>query len=258
MKIYNRILRIIFMCAICLITLNAQNPANLTAAKRNELIALAKEVVLRYGPDYYREYGSPVIEYKQWSSADKITDKRFVHWAGKGYYRITFPYDKTQEKLAMDFSARVDIWADTSVPKEVMFGNGMGRGFWESADWRNDPNLPVMEYVDATEPILPGPLMLTKKQLGGKTPEQYKADWEKQYSTLEPIIVVVIPEEIEGNPKKLKEFEQQALRIARENPVNKDELLRRGWVFGSDGNWSRTRPDVPPHRRKLENQQEGR
>jgi len=37
-----------------------------------------------------------------------------------------------------------------------------------------------------------------------------------------------------------------------QDPVNKDEIISRGWGKNSDGKWVKVRPDVPPHKRVKE------
>ena len=239
MKTFNRISLIVLVCANCFITANTQNSLNLPVGKRDSLIFLAKEVILKLGPDYYREYKTPVIEERKGE-------------ANRTFYRIIIPYDQTQEKLEWFNAAEVDIWADTFEPFGVLFGCNLGINIRGDLDWRNDNTYPVMEYQDATRPILPGTLMVTKKELGGKSPEAYKDEYEKKYPFNGPVIVTIIPESAAGNPEQWREFEKQAYLRARENPVNIEELLRKGFVLNSDGQWVKTRPDVPPHKRKQE------
>ena len=57
-----RILSILLFLTIY-ITLCAQNLDNLPTEKRDSLLkAKSKEIILRYGPGYYREYKAPTIE----------------------------------------------------------------------------------------------------------------------------------------------------------------------------------------------------
>jgi len=143
--------QIIFMFLLCVsynsLTL-AQNLNSMPIAKRDSLlIAIAKEAVLKYGPDYYREYKTPVIITGKFPPAEQITDKRFVKLAGRSYYLVTFLYDKTQEQLSYDFAAEVRIWEDTVSLFDVMFGNGWGRGISEDIeDWRKDITIEPVRY----------------------------------------------------------------------------------------------------------------
>lgn len=211
MKTLNKITLIILVCMNCINMTKAQNTGTMSAAKRDSLISLAKEVVLKLGPDWYREYKSPVIEERKhdgsWSKAGRI------------YYHVAFPYDRTQEKLAWYYAAEVDIWEDTFEPFSVGFGNGLGLNLWTVKDWRTDTTLPIMEYQDATKP-------------------EYR-------------FVRIIPDSIEGE-QAISEYikrEDEKLLSQPLEPSNKDELLRKGWERRSNGEWVKTRPDVPPTRR---------
>ena len=178
---------IFIICTSCCIAANAQFFDTMPVAKRDSLlISLAKEVVLLYGPDYYREYPSPTI-----TSGKFPYDERYL---GKPYYLVTFLYDKTIEKLEWNHAAKVRIFADTGEPASVFFGNGIGFGFFaEFSDWRKGTPNPI-PYYDATRPIY---IYMDKNA----------------------------------------------------DPVNKEELIEKGWIRQDNGQWRRTRPDVPPHRR---------
>ena len=200
---------------------NAQDAANLTAGKRDSLIALAKEVVLKFGPDYYREYKQPEISYKQYPPVGNSTYERDKKFANRYYYRITYPYDKTQETLEWDYAAEVDIWAETFEPKDVMFGCGVGRGVPEG-DWRNSSIEPIA-YQESVYP---------------------------EY----PVVQIVTPDSLQGQPwEVIQEYTKKQAEIVRKSPefqpLNKDELLKRNWEL-RNGEWVKTGPDVPPHKRK--------
>jgi len=101
---------------------------------------VAKEVVMKHGPDYYREVAPPVIERKiinessHWSLWEKFP--------GRAYYTVTYPYDESVESFHLDFAARVWIWEDTGVAYRVGFGNNHGIGnlddpeAWKGVDMR--------------------------------------------------------------------------------------------------------------------------
>ena len=216
MKNFNIVIFIIMVCMNCLFTGQAQNAENLTAAKRDSLISLSKEVILKFGPDYYREYKQPEIILRQFPSADKINDKRLIKYANRYYYRVSFPYDKTQEFLE-SFAAEVDICADTFMPWGVMFGNGIGRAFWDN-DWR-DLTLEPMKYQEILIPRYPP-------------------------------IEIEIPDSIWGQPQEIIDaYSKEQIELIRsKGPANKDELLKRGWEE-RNGEWVKVRPDVPPHKR---------
>jgi hypothetical protein len=169
---------------------NSQNLDSMPQAQRDSLlIATAKEVVLKYGPGYYREYKEPVIERGQLPAKGELnpTGKK----AGKIYYRVTFLYDKTIEMLEYDFAAIVGFSGDTGKPTGVQFGEGIIRRIPEG-EWENA----VIEQTPYNERIFP----------------IYDMD----------------------HPKK-------------KEPKNIDELRRKGYVE-RDGQWVKTRRDVPPNR----------
>ena len=222
MKTYNRIILIVIFCMNFLFATNAQDAANLTAGKRDSLLSLAKEVILKFGPDYYREYKQPEIIYKQYPSADKMVDKRNISWADRYYYRVTFLYDKTQETLEWDYAAQVYIWADTFEPRGVMFGCNVGINVPEG-DWRNSSIEPIA-YQESIYPAYP------------------------------EVIQIVTPDSLQGQPwEVIQEYTKKQAEIVRKSPefqpLNKDELLKRNWEF-RNGEWVKTGPDVPPHKRK--------
>ena len=213
MKTKNQILLIILLC-VSYNTAIAQNLSFMPDVKRDSLlISIAKEVILKYGPDYYREYKQPVISYKQYPSVGKINDKRFTMLADRYYYVVTYLYDKTEETLEWDYAAEVRIWEDTGNPSGVMFGNGIGT-IVTKEDWRNDTTIEPIAYQDATAPRI-------------------------------YVITIEVPEHIVGE-KEREEYIKQAEKNATPEPANKDELIRNGWVRESDGRWVRTRPEAPP------------
>jgi len=160
----------------------AQNLDRLPQPKRDSiLISIAKEVILKYGPDYYREYAKPIIKR---SNTDRAA------------YEVTFLYDKTEETLEWDYAAKVFIWADTGNPGSVFFGNGFGRGIPEGREWLTDTTISPVPYQESVVPLY---------DINNHDPNQ--------------------------------------------EPVNKDELIRKGWEKRGDrGEWVKTRPDVPPQR----------
>jgi hypothetical protein len=103
----------------------SQNLELLPESQRDSiLIAKAKEVVLKFGPGYYREY-KEIIERKQVPPLGEINTTG--EDAGRVSYHIIFLYDETKEQLDWDFAARVQIWEDTGEACSVVFGNGFGR-----------------------------------------------------------------------------------------------------------------------------------
>ena len=108
-----RILSILLFLTIY-ITLCAQNLDNLPTEKRDSLLkAKSKEIILRYGPGYYREYKAPTIERIVVPPSETNPEGTNV---GRAFYTIIYWYDKTKERLEEDFAAKVKIWADTGEP----------------------------------------------------------------------------------------------------------------------------------------------
>jgi hypothetical protein len=107
------------------ITASSQNLASMPQEKRDSLlISIAKEVIMKYGPDYYREYKRPTI------TKGKVPPRGSLNPdgknAGKSFYLLIFPYDNTLEELEWDYAAKVSIWEDNGKPSGVYFGTGYG------------------------------------------------------------------------------------------------------------------------------------
>ena len=91
-----------------------------------KLIKLAKQVVLKHGPEYYREYREPVIRYRRVSKASSDLFPELIKaYAGQVYYTVEYPYNKEEERFYTDFSAKVYFWGDLTV-FHVSFGHYMG------------------------------------------------------------------------------------------------------------------------------------
>ena len=178
---------VILLCVSYSTAIRSQNLDSIPAVQRDSLlIAMAKEVILKYGPDYYREYKPPVIERKIWPLKGERNPEGKN--AGRVYYEIVYLYDKTVELLDWDFAAEVRIWADTKTLCDVLFGCNVGIRIPDDG-LRSGEEIEPIRYWDATVP---------------------------KYEPNNPV------------------------------PVNKEELLQRGWVQRSDGKWERTGPNVPP------------
>jgi len=151
MKTIKHTIFIILLCLNCNTVIMSQSLDSIPTAKRDSiLIAIAKEVVLKYGLDYYREYKQPVIERSVVPEKGAI-NKTGLN-AGRVLYKVTFLYDKTQETLEWNYAAKVTIWADTRHPTGVDFGNGMGFVLGGS-DWRKNADGLQMKYNESTRPI---------------------------------------------------------------------------------------------------------
>ena len=143
MKIIKRIILVLSICASCYTTVIAQNLDLLSATERDiVLIPIAKEVVMTYGPDYYREYSKPIVERYTIPAGEE---------AGKVIYHVIFLYDRTEESLEINFAARVNFWAETGRPTGVVFGNNFGIVIREGVDWRQNKN--IVPYQESSVPM---------------------------------------------------------------------------------------------------------
>jgi hypothetical protein len=119
------------------ITSITQSSDSLTKEKRDSILLIAKEAIMKFGPDYYREYKPPVIE-----RAIIFTDRRLLDGSanqkGRVFYRVTYLYDKTKEDLEKDFAVKICIWGDINSPFEIIFGSGFMMGISGGKEWRNN------------------------------------------------------------------------------------------------------------------------
>ena len=213
MKIIIQIILIIFVLANNNATVNAQSFESTPDKLRDSLlIATARELILKFGPDYYRDVFEPVIE-------------RTVVSQRRNAFRVVFLYDPEEEQLNADYAADVHLLEDTGRPMLLRFGNG--KTIVLRDDWRT---------------IVPEPVPY----------EEY---------TIRPIydvVSVLIPEDIEeqGEQAVKEHVEREVLRFRLRDPVNRDELIRRGFERRNDGEWIRTRPDMPPPHRRVHIQQQ--
>ena len=78
------------------------------------LIETTTKALLKYAPDYYREYKKPEI----------ILKKTFPNKSsGRLFYEVTFLYDPQKEKYLFDYIAKVYIWADNGKAFIIKFMN---------------------------------------------------------------------------------------------------------------------------------------
>ena len=102
----------------------AENLDSLSTERRNKkLIKLAKEVVLRHGPGFYREYKPPVIKSQRVS--DKTVDmtvNMIKKYKGRSYYTVEYPYNRKEEIFWGLYSAKVYVWGDTGKVFNIRFG----------------------------------------------------------------------------------------------------------------------------------------
>lgn len=129
---------------------SSQNLDSLPQQQRDSiLIEVAKEVVLKYGPGYYREYKRPVITRSQVPPLGEVN--LTGDDANRIFYEVVFLYDKSKEQLSYDFAARVLIWSDSRKPIDVMFGNGLGRVIPEVNQRSTKEDIDQVPYQQADE-----------------------------------------------------------------------------------------------------------
>jgi len=104
------------------------------------LISIAKEVIMKFAPDYYREYQPPIISRGVYPYTDVDKGKN----QGRITYSVIIHYDPAQETLAMDYAVAVGIWSDTKEPHGMAFGNGWSRSI--SDNWRTDTSIKPAIY----------------------------------------------------------------------------------------------------------------
>lgn len=104
----------------------SQNLDKLPECKRDSILKeKAKNIILKYGKGYYREYKEPVI--KKTTIEPRKDNPENIN-VGRSFYSVFYYYDKTKEKLELDFAAEVRIWAETDKIMCVTFGNGITIG----------------------------------------------------------------------------------------------------------------------------------
>ena len=92
----------------------------------NKLIKLTKQVVLKHGPGYYREYKEPVIKYRRVKKTSRdlhpsISKKN----EGRVYYTVEYPYNMEEEIFYSEYSVKVYFWEDLTI-FDIFFGDGRG------------------------------------------------------------------------------------------------------------------------------------
>jgi hypothetical protein len=188
----------------------SQNLDSLPQERRDSiLISTANEVVLRYGPGYYREYKQPLIERNQ--IPEKGPTNPTGENIGRILYNVMFLYDKTKELLEKDFAAVIDVWGDTGKPILIYFGNGWGR-FIPEGEWESDAVIEQTLYQEVIFPIY------DKEHPEKKEPKNIDELKRKGY------------EEKDG----------QWAKVTKDVPPNADLLKRKGYEE-INGQWSRVR-----------------
>ena len=153
MKTIKHVILTILLCLSYNAAVMSQHLDSIPVAKRDSiLIGIAKEVVLKIGPDYYRDEFKPIIE--RYVTPPKGEKNPTGEHVGRVFYHVTFPYNPEEETLSMNYAAKVSIWADTREPAWVMFGNGAGIHISEDQNWRTDPSIDnIMSYQESVRPI---------------------------------------------------------------------------------------------------------
>lgn len=112
---------------------------NLAGMKKKErnayLVKKSKDVIMNFGPRFYREYGKPEIsgpEIYEIKGNDIYHRPVIDKFVGMEYYTVTFRYDMEKEYFEWDYAAVVEIWNDGE-PKTVKFGEGYGTYFYEES-----------------------------------------------------------------------------------------------------------------------------
>ena len=91
-----------------------------------KLIKLTKQVVLKHGPDYYRECKEPVIRYRRVrKNSPDLHPSISMKNVGRVYYTVEYPYDMEKETFCNEYSGKVFFWENLTV-FHVSFGLGMG------------------------------------------------------------------------------------------------------------------------------------
>ena len=191
MKNSTKLFSIILLASNTLV-LTAQQLDKMSARQRETyLIATAKEIIMKYGPDYYREYKPPVV--KRFQVPPKGDLNPSGENAGRVLYNVLLLYNKEEEQLGHDFAASVDFWENNGKPYTVFFGNGWG--FMISDNWRTDTTteqnpyqeIEVLPVYDLSNPD-PNQEPKNKDELIRKGYEKRgeRGEWVKTRSDLPP------------------------------------------------------------------------
>lgn len=107
-SLYNISCTLLILAATCM-SIQAVNLDSLSEKKRNELLlSMAKEVVLRYGPCYFRDDPEPEIGLA-------LKTKNF---------KVTY-LPKSEEKFDWGYAVKVFFDNKTGLPTSASFGNGL-------------------------------------------------------------------------------------------------------------------------------------
>lgn len=149
--------KIIIFALIAAMAATAQAQDKVISAKKQAKILKATDAALdRYAPGYNRHYGTPTIEYLDYSMAKKemsyyfkvyeelmaginpnsdwdeeryLRFKEDIQWVrkvidGKTFYIVTYPYDKELEIFMNGYAAQVYVWIDNLDVFQIDLGSG--------------------------------------------------------------------------------------------------------------------------------------
>lgn len=108
----------LFLISLFSLSLYSQNLDELPVETRDSILVVrTKTAVMKHGPEFWRDYKAPKIK----SSHILSTGSPNV---GRKYYMVSILYDKSKEKLWMEWIAQVRFWADNGEIDTIGFGNG--------------------------------------------------------------------------------------------------------------------------------------
>lgn len=135
----------------------AQNLDKMSEKERNKkLLILAKQAILKHGPDWYREYKEPSIEHVNVNPNLRcFSVKEQEKFPGRSCYIVTYFYDTAKERMRMTFAVKVYIWGDTGLTNKMGFGNGSIMGPLDTPETRGNGKPKVMPFKkhDPPKPI---------------------------------------------------------------------------------------------------------
>lgn len=103
------------------LSLYSQNLDELPVETRDSiLVARTKAAVMKHGSEFWRDYKAPQIEARHISPYGGYPKED----VGRKYYKVNILYDKSKEKLWMEWIAQVCFWADNGEIDTIGFGNG--------------------------------------------------------------------------------------------------------------------------------------
>lgn len=124
-----RVIIFVFFAMSCvLLSAQYKNLSKMPEKTRNEyLLQKSKEVVVNFGPEWYRENMS--VEISPLCVFKEDYDKRpeIQRNVGRKYYTLTFRYKQKQPDYYFAFD--VSIWEDDGEPEGITFGNNFGLNF---------------------------------------------------------------------------------------------------------------------------------